>query len=160
MTITVENRIARVSGTPQLVCGNGSYSVDFQLDSEWDEYTDKTAHFRYIRDGTPQNVSVEFSGTSCTIPVLEDVDFVEIGVSAGTIRTTTPARVPCLRCITDIPSAAYTSPPDIYNDVLDRLQELLHPLPQLPAGYVFVVSAEGHYIVSDDGKYMIAKEAS
>lgn len=158
MTITVENRIARVSGTPQLVCGNGSYSVDFQFDSEWDEYTDKTAQFRYIRDGTSVTDSVEFSGTSCTIPVLEDVDFVEIGVSAGTIRTTTPARIECCRCITDIPSTEYAAPRDLYNEIMDAMQEYTNPLPSLPQGYCFVVDIEGEYLVSSEGDYMIVKE--
>lgn len=158
MTVTVENRIARVSGTPQIVCGNSDYTVTFEFDSEWDEYTDKTAHFRYFRNGKPETVSIDFSGVSCEIPVLSDVDFVEIGVSAGNIRTTAPARLPCLRCITDIPSAAYTPPPDIYNDVMERLQELMHPLPKLPAGYVFVVTSEGDYVISSEGDYMIVRE--
>lgn len=158
MIIIVSNRIARVSGTPQIVCGNSSYSVAFQFDAEWDGYTGKTAHFRFIRNGKPETISVDFSGTSCIVPVLSDIDFVEIGVSAGNICTTSPARVTCLRCITDIPSAAYTPPHDVYNEIMSVIQEKLYPLPHLPAGYVFVVSAEGHYIVSANGKYMIAKE--
>lgn len=158
MTITITNRIARVSGTPQIVCGNSDYTVTFEFDAEWDDYPDKTAHFRFIRSGSPQTLNVGFTGASCAVPALSDVDFVEIGVSADSIRTTSPARVICLRCITDIPSEAYAPPPDIYNTLMSSLQEVTHPLPQLPAGYAFVVSAEGHYIVDVNGKLMIAKE--
>lgn len=158
MTITITNRIARVVGVPQIICGNSSYSADFQFDAEWNDYPEKIAHFRFIRSGSPQTLNVDFTGASCAVPALSDVAFVEIGVSAGSIRTTSPARVICLRCITDIPSEAYAPPPDIYNTLMSSLQEVTHPLPQLPAGYAFVVSAEGHYIVDVNGKFMIAKE--
>lgn len=157
--ISITNRIARVSGSPQLVCGNSDYTVSFSFDAEWDAYIEKTAQFFCVRAGEPQTVSVEFAGTTCAVPVLYDVDFVEIGVTAGTIRTTTPARVTCLRCITDIPSEAYSPPRDVYNEIMDKIQEAVNPLPKLPSGYVFVVSAEGSYITASDGSYMIAKES-
>ena len=60
--------------------------------------------------------------------------------------------------MTDIPSDAYSPPRDIYNELMETLQDALHPLPSLPAGYCFVVAAEGDYIVDSDGSYMIAKE--
>ena len=160
MNITVTNRIARVTGTPQIVCGNSDYTVTFQFDAEWDAYTEKTAQFFYVRAGKPQITAVDFTGTSCSVPVLSDVDFVEIGVTAGKIRTTTPARVPCLRCVTDAPSTAYSPPRDVYNEIMDALQAATNPLPELPSGYVFVVSAEGSYITASDGSYMIARRES
>jgi hypothetical protein len=159
MNITISSRIARVIGSPQLVCGNSDYTVTFSFDSEWDAYAEKTAQFCFVRNGKPQIAAVDFTGTSCSVPVLSDVDFVEIGVTAGKIRTTTPARVPCLRCVTDAPSTLYTPPRDIYNEIMDALQAATNPLPELPSGYVFVVSAEGSYITASDGSYMIAKES-
>ena len=159
MNITISSRIARVDGTPQIVCGNSDYTVSFSFDSEWDAYTEKTAQFFCVRAGKPQIVAVDFTGTSCAVPVLSDVDFVEIGVTAGTIRTSTPARVPCFRCITDAQSTAYTPPRDIYNELMDKIQEAVNPLPKLPSGFAFVVSAEGAYITAFDGSYMIAKES-
>lgn len=156
--IRVRGRRAVLISESIIICGNSDYAVTFDFDAEWDDYPDKTAHFRFIRSGSPQTLNVDFTGASCNVPALSDVDFVEIGVSAGSIRTTSPARVICLRCITDIPSEAYAPPPDIFNELMSRLQEVTHPLPQLPAGYAFVVSAEGHYIVDVNGKFMIAKE--
>lgn len=158
MMITITNRIACTVGSPQIVCGNSDYTVTFQFDAEWNAYSRKTAQFFFVCNGKPQTVSVEFDGTSCAVPVLADVDFVEIGVTAGKIRTTTPARVSCLRCATDMPSKAYTPPRDLYNELMDALQAATHPLPPLPAGYVFVVAAEGDYITASDGTYMIAKK--
>lgn len=158
MTVTIENRVARASGTPQIVCGNSGYSITFSFDAEWSNYADKTAHFRYIRDGTAQIISVPFSGTVCSVPVFDGIDCVEVGVSAGTIRTTTPARIECCRCITDIPSIAYAAPLDLYNEIMDAMQEYTNPLPSLPQGYCFVVDIEGEYLVSSEGDYMIVKE--
>ena len=157
--ISITNRIARVSGSPQLVCGNSDYTVSFSFDAEWNQYVSKSARFHFVRAGKPQTVSVEFDGPTCAVPVLHDVDFVEIGVTAGTIRTTTPARVTCLRCVTDIPSEAYSPPRDVYNEIMDEIQAALNPLPTLPDGYVFVVAAEGDYIIASDGSFMIAKES-
>lgn len=158
MRITIEQRIARVSGSPVIICGNSGYYVTFDFDAEWSEYTEKTAHFRFIRDGTPAHIGVPFQGTVCEIPVLRGIGFVEIGVSAGSIRTTTPARIPCAYCATDIPSAAYEARPDIYNQLMQQLAEHLNHLPPLPAGYVFVVTAEGDYVTTSAGDYVIAKE--
>ena len=159
MNITITNRIARVTGTPQIVCGNSDYTVTFRFDAEWDAYAEKTAQFFCVQDGRPHTDTVTFTGTSCAVPVLHDVDFVEIGVTAGMIRTAAPARVPCLRCVTDAPSAAYTPPRDVYNELMDKVQEAVNPLPRLPDGFVFVIAAEGNYITSSSGSYMIAKES-
>lgn len=158
MTITIENRIARVMGSPQIVCGNSDDTVTFAFDAEWDAYDAKNARFQYLRDGALQHEDVDFNGNICAVPLLTDVDFVEIGVSAGEIRTTTPARVPCIRCITDIPAEDYEAPQDIYNELLDALQEALHPLPKLPAGYVFITTSDGSYVTASDGSFIIAKE--
>lgn len=144
-----------------IVNGNTSYIVEFDFDAEWSGFGEKTARFVYCdKQGARHWIDVPISGNTCNVPRLERVDKVEIGVSAGSIRTTSPARVICLRCITDIPSEAYAPPPDIYNTLMSSLQEVTHPLPQLPAGYAFVISAEGHYIVDVNGKFMIAKETS
>ena len=154
MTITIENRIARVAGTPQIVCGNSGYTITFQFDAEWSEYTEREAHFRFNRNGNPETVSTYFAGTSCAVPVLEDIDFVEIGVSAGNIRTTTPARIPCLRCTTDIPANPASLISDTYADLIAMLEGAL---PILEPDECFIVSTEGDYVVTETGEFIIAK---
>ena len=158
MEIVIENRIARLSGTPQIICGNSDYAASFTFDSEWDEYSEKKAEFRYYRNGTIEHETVEFTGNSCAIPVLNDTDWVEIGVSAGDIRTTTPVRIPCIRCITDTPSEDYTPPVDIYNQLMEILAQKQNQLPDLPDGYIFILTTEGDYITTTEGDYLIAEE--
>ena len=160
ISIQIRNRVARVIGSPKIVCGNSDYTASFDFDSEWNAYAQKTVQFFYVRHGKPYVEMVEFTGESCYIPVLHDVELLEIGVTAGTIRTSTPARVPCFRCITDAQSIAYKPRHDVYNEIMDTIQAALNPPPKLPSGYVFVVSVEGDYITASDGSYMIARRES
>lgn len=159
INVSIANRIARAAGTPQIVCGNSDYVAAFTFDSEWDELVEKTARFQYMKDGQLQHKDVEFSGSSCAIPALYDIDRVEIGVYAGSIRTTTPAVVPCLRCIFDLPAEeAEPAADDVYNELMDAAQEAMNPAPEPPEGYVLIVTSEGDYVTTSDGEYIIAKE--
>lgn len=158
INIRITERIATITGTPQIICGNNDYVVAFTFDSEWDEYEEKTACFRYCKDGKYAQEEVKFTGAVCAIPALFGIDRVEIGVYAGSIRTTTPAAVPCCRCITDIPADESSEQADPYNQLMDMIQEAMNPLPELPEGYAFVIAAEGDYLTASDGSYMIVKE--
>ena len=157
MEITIENRIARVNGSPEIICGNSDYTIAFQFDAEWAEYARKTAQFRYLRNGIFVTETAEFFGSYCAVPVLHEIDFVEIGVTAGDIRTAAPARVPCVRCITDIPAEAYSPPDDVYNALMETLAEKLNHLPALPDGCAFIVTEEGDYVLTGEGDYLIAE---
>lgn len=157
MEIRIENRIARAVGSPQIVCGNSDYTAAFTFDAEWNDCSEKTAEFRYYRNGTIEHETVEFTGNSCAIPALNDTDWIEVGVSAGEIRTSTPARISCCRCITDIPSEAYEQSADIYNQLMEILAEKQNLLPALPDGCVFIVTEEGDYVITSEGDYLIAE---
>jgi len=158
ISISVTNRIARISGPQQIICGNSDYVAVFTFDAEWNDYADKTARFQYFRDGKFEYVDVTFTGSSCAMPVLTDIDRVEIGVFSGEIRTTTPAVVPCCRCVTDIPAIGYEMPDDPYNDIMDMVQEALNPSPESGDDEYFIVTAEGDYVTTSEGDYVIAKE--
>lgn len=121
ITIKVKDKIAETVGEPEIVCGNSDYTVTFDLDDEWSTYTEKTARFNYVRDGVRRHQDVLFSGSGCAAPVMDDVYAVEIGVYAGNIHTSTPARVPCVRSATD-DAAQHPQPmPDIYDQLLAYL---------------------------------------
>lgn len=158
INISVVNRIARVIGTSQIVCGNSDYVAVFTFDAEWNDYADKTARFQYFKDGKFEHVDIEFTGSSCAIPVLNGIDRVEIGVFAGEIRTTTPAVVPCCRCISDIPADEYAAPVDMYDQIMDMVQEAMNPPPESGDDEYFIVTAEGDYVTTSSGDYIIAKE--
>lgn len=122
--IRVDAKTAEVLGNPVIVCGNSDYTLRFAFDSEWDAYTAKTARFVYMRNGHPVYQDVIFSGDACTAPALYDTDCAAVGVYAGDIHTTTPARIPCARCITDSASVHPDPPPDVYTQILAYLEEI------------------------------------
>ena len=119
----VVEKIMHVAGTPTIVCGNSDYELQFiAFDSDWDGYDLKTAEFKYYLHGELRCTEVLFSGDTVSIPVLHDIDEVEIGVYAGDLRTSTGVRVPCIRCITD--GVPEHSPPDpsVYEQLLAYLE--------------------------------------
>lgn len=97
--INVADKIATVVDAPVIICGNSDYVIDFTFDSEWDDYEEKTARFKFKKDGKKGYIDVLFSGTQCNVPILSDIDMVEIGVYAGNLSTTTGAKVDCERSI-------------------------------------------------------------
>lgn len=98
--ITVAGKIA-TNTTPGevIVCGNSDYTVTFDLDAEWAAEPKRTARFVFYKDGLRLYKDAEFTGNTVTAPVLSGIDYVEVGVYAGDLRTTTPARVLCDRSI-------------------------------------------------------------
>lgn len=100
INITVAGKIA-TNTTPGevIVCGNSDYSVNFALDSEWDAEPNRTARFVYYKDGLSLYQDVAFIGATVPVPVLSNIDYVLVGVYAGSLHTTTPAKVLCDRSI-------------------------------------------------------------
>lgn len=97
--INVADKIATVVDAPVIICGNSDYVIDFTFDSEWDGFAEKTARFKFKKDGKKRYIDVLFSGTQCNMPILLDIDMVEIGVYAGNLSTSTGARVDCEKSI-------------------------------------------------------------
>ena len=121
ISITVADKIAHASGSPVIVCGNSDYVLNFTLDSEWDSYDTKTARFEYAADGELKYQDVVFSGLSVSAPIITGAAFVEIGLYAGDLHTTTPARIPWRRAILgDSPTHA-DPPKDVYNQLMELL---------------------------------------
>ena len=119
--ISIADKIAAVQGSPTIICGNSDYTVTFSFDSEWDNYTEKTCVFRFYYNGLRQKRSYLFTGASVAVPILHDISEVEIGVFAGNLHTTTPARVPCVRSITDGAQSNGTPPTDVYAQLMAYL---------------------------------------
>lgn len=100
INITVAEKIA-TNTTPGeiIVCSNSDYTVTFDLDAEWNAEPNRTARFVYCKDGLRQYKDVPFSNNPVAVPVLSGIDYVEVGVYAGDLHTTTPAKVLCDRSI-------------------------------------------------------------
>jgi hypothetical protein len=71
-----------------------------------------------------RNERVIFDGDECPIPTLRGVRAVEVGLEAGNIRTTTPARIRCFGCITDAAGTPQEPDEDVYGQILERADNM------------------------------------
>lgn len=119
--IGVTEKVAALRTPSTIVCGNSDYQITFTFDSEWNDYTAKTAEFKYWQNGERLKKEVVFEGSIVNVPILREIDEVEVGVYAGNLRTTTPARIPCARCISDGDAVHDPPTPDVYNQLMELL---------------------------------------
>lgn len=119
--ITIADKIATAQDAPVIICGNSDYTATFTFDAEWAGYRIKTARFVYQSRGEMHSQDVPFEGDTVAVPVLAGVQEVLVGVYAGDLHTTTPARIPCERSILCWDPVHDAPEPDVYN----RLMALL-----------------------------------
>lgn len=118
INISVENKIAEADGT-LYVCDSSDFVAKFAFDAEWEAYENKTARFVYNNS----YVDVVFTGNECPVPIISGTYFFNIGVYAGNLHTTTPARVPCKKsilCGSESESSASQEVKNKFLDVLDK----------------------------------------
>lgn len=119
--IIIRNKTASAVNPPCIVCGNSDYNVKFDFDDEWQAHTNKIGVFAYNRCGEWQSEKVLFEGDTCPVPALHGVRSVWIGVTAGDVRTSTPADVPCRMGATDFSDTTEKPSADIWGQILDKL---------------------------------------
>lgn len=126
ITIRVRNRIAEAVGNPEIICGNDGYNVVFDFDEEWSAQEIKTMRVAWTDtfSGNPRHIDVPFFTGSAAIPAIADAYEVQIGVYTGSIMTTTPARIPCARCITDGGTYHEDPEPETYTALLQLLRDI------------------------------------
>lgn len=78
-----------------------------------------------------------FEGDTCPVPALHGVRSVWIGVTAGDVRTSTPADVPCRMGATDFSGAAEKPSADIWGQILAKLDELQTEIDEIKEGEVW-----------------------
>lgn len=137
MNITVRNKIATKTDNVAYVCGNSDYVINFDFDSEWDAYDTKTA--RFAHDG--QHTDVVFSGNQCNAPIITNTYAFHVGVFAGDLHTTTAARVPCRKSILCGSGAPADPTPDVYDQLMARINDLGDVGSVVQRGYNDVVAA-------------------
>lgn len=122
--IDIAKKVARVIGTPIIVCGNSGYTVRFTYDDEWLDKAALTARFVWVHNGETHFKEVPFTGSTVAVPVLEDVTVVQVGVYAGDLQTTTPARIPCMRSILCGGGEPHADPAeDVYNQLIQLIED-------------------------------------
>lgn len=134
--IIIRNKTASAVNLPCIVCGNSDYNVKFDFDEEWQAHNNKIGVFAYNRCGEWQSEKVLFEGDTCPVPALHGVRSVWIGVTAGDVRTSTPADVPCRMGATDFSDAPEKPSEDIWGQILDNLDELQTEIDEIKAGGV------------------------
>ena len=137
ITVTVRDKTAAACGDPVIVCGNSDCTVTFDLDSDWDGFPLKTARFVWLSGGALLHQDVLFEGNVCAVPVLRDTYEVSVGLYAGSICTSSPARIPCARCITDGCVPRPDPAPDVYEQLLAYLEAMQQDSAPPPASAGF-----------------------
>jgi len=102
LNVSVANKIASAD-VQYVVCDNSDYVVKFTFDSDWDEYTTKIMRIVFP---TGEYTEVTFDGDECALPVVSNQSSLDVGVYAGEIQTTTPARIYCKKSILSSGSSA------------------------------------------------------
>ena len=116
--ITVTGKVATVHGSHIIVCGNSDYKLKLTFDEEWADRTLKTVRFVFVTEGKVKSIDVPFNGEEVAVPTLIDTKDVYIGIYAGDLQTTTPARVPCVPSIRCMAAEPEEPTPNVYDQII------------------------------------------
>lgn len=138
--IAVNNKIATyLNRDGNIVCGNNDYQITFAFDAEWAEHEEKVA--RFIWNG--KFVDIIFTGDTVEVPLISQTKLLTVGVYAGELATTTPARIECT------PSILCESAESEQEVVIDKDGVLQYRVPS-PAA-----AKDGDILEVKDGLYTI-----
>lgn len=136
--ISVRDKIATQTDGTVIINGNSDYNIEFDFDAEWANLNNKIGIFAY-NDAAAHKwayQTVMFSGNTCTVPILRDIHCVYVGVKAGNVRVTTPAKVQCRLSISDYADTEEPPSADIWGQILAKLDELQTEIDEIKAGGV------------------------
>lgn len=120
--ISVNNKVATYQQRDGfIVCGNSDYQIVFTFDSEWSGGGVKTA--RFIWGG--QYVDVVFTDDVCPVPIISNTTTLTVGVYAGSLSTTTPAKIDCKRSILCERGVPSEPTPDVYTQLIELMENNL-----------------------------------
>lgn len=137
--INVKNRVATVNGDSRIINGNSDYNIEFDFDAEWADLNNKVGIFAY-NDAAAHKwayQTVLFSGNTCAVPILRDIHCVYVGVTAGNVRVTTPAKVQCRLSISDYADTEEPPSADVWGQILAKLDELQTEIDEIKEGEVW-----------------------
>ena len=136
--ISVRDKIATQTDGTVIINGNSDYNIEFDFDAEWADLNNKVGIFAY-NDAAAHKwayQTVMFSGNTCAVPILRDIHCVYVGVTAGNVRVTTPAKVQCRLSISDYADTEEPPSADIWGQILAKLDELQTEIDEIKAGGV------------------------
>ena len=133
-----------VSGPQYVVCDNSDYTVVWQLDEEWAQLEHRTMQVNY-KDGTYERVL--FTGDTCTLLAIPVSGPVHVGLFAGDIHTTRPARLLAVRSATTDSGEERDPMPDGYAQAIKALDAKLDKNQGADnAGKALVVGDDGNVV--------------
>ena len=134
--VNVRSRVATVNGDGRIINGNSDYNIEFDFDAEWTDLNNKVGIFAYNNAAAHKWAyqTVMFSGNTCAVPILRDIHCVYVGVTAGNVRVTTPAKVQCRLSISDYADTEEPPSADIWGQILAKLDELQTEIDEIKAG--------------------------
>lgn len=145
IVIKVVDKVPIVASGPQyVVCDNSDYTVVWQLDEEWAQLEHRTMQVNY-KDGTYERVL--FTGDSCTLPAIPVSGPVHVGLFAGDIHTTRPARLLAVRSATTDSGEERDPMPNGYAQAIEALDAKLDKNQGADnAGKALVVGDDGNVV--------------
>ena len=121
--INITERRAQALGSPVIICGNTGYTLTFTFDEEWAGLEAKTARLVYDYRGEVKHQDIVFTGDTVELPIFSNTRDVRVGVYAGDLITTTPARLqlkPSILCGSGVPDEPTE---DVYNQIMELFNE-------------------------------------
>lgn len=137
--VSVRDKIATQTDGTVIINGNSDYNIEFDFDAEWADLNNKVGIFAY-NDAAAHKwayQTVMFSGNTCTVPILRDIHCVYVGVTAGNVRVTTPAKVQCRLSISDYADTEEPPSADVWGQILAKLDELQTEIDEIKEGEVW-----------------------
>lgn len=137
--VSVRDKIATQTDGTVIINGNSDYNIEFDFDAEWADLNNKVGIFAYNDAAAHKWVyqTVLFSGNTCTVPILRDIHCVYVGVTAGNVRVTTPAKVQCRLSISDYADTEEPPSADVWGQILAKLDELQTEIDEIKEGEVW-----------------------
>lgn len=133
-----------VSGPQYVVCDNSDYTVVWQLDEEWAQFESRTMQVNY-KDGTYERVL--FTGDTCALPAIPVPGSVHVGLFAGDIHTTRPARLLAVRSATTDSGEERGPMPNGYAQAIEALDGKLDKNQGAEnAGKALVIGDDGNVV--------------
>lgn len=93
--ISVRDLVATARESAMIVSDNTGYQIAFDLDAAWDAFPKKNAVFVWYQNSLPYSRIVPFEGNTVDVPKVPAVNYLLVGVTAGSLQTTTPAQIKC-----------------------------------------------------------------
>lgn len=119
INVEIKNKKAVRTNETAYVCDNSNFTVVFSFDEEWDEFDVKTARFSY--DDKYQDVV--FTGNECAVPIISNTKLILVGVFAGNLSTTTPARIVANKSILSASGTPEPPSEDVYSQIIQMIDD-------------------------------------